>query len=92
MVDLHQDLNASSYVMDVGCGTGRWTKYIADKVKFVEAIDPSNAVIQAAHILSDKKNVRVSQASVDNLPFSDNSFDFVFSFRTSINSVVLLIS
>lgn len=65
--------------LDIGCGTGRWTKYLAPKVKFVECVDPSKAVFSAAKLLKNEKNIRVSKAGVDNLPFDDNSFDFVFS-------------
>jgi SAM-dependent methyltransferase len=72
-------INENSSVMDVGCGTGRWTRYIAPKVKFVEAVDPSEAIFAAASLLKDQKNIRVTQASTDNLPFADNTFDLVFS-------------
>lgn len=67
------------YVLDLGCGTGRWTKYISEKVKFIEAVDPSMAVFSAANLLNDTKNVRISQASADNLPFEDEAFDLIFS-------------
>lgn len=67
------------YILDVGCGTGRWTRYIASKAKFVEAIDPSKAVYSAASMLQDYENTRISMAGVDTIPFEDNSFDFVFS-------------
>jgi len=66
-------------VLDAGCGTGRWSKYISAKASEIEAVDPSAAVFSAASVLQDCDNARVSQASIDNLPFADNSFDFVFS-------------
>ncbi|MGN6647141.1 MAG: class I SAM-dependent methyltransferase [Cytophaga sp.] len=72
-------LTKQSHVLDVGCGTGRWTYYLADKVGNVECIDPSKAVLVASKLLASKDNVRISQASVDNIPFEDNSFDLVFS-------------
>lgn len=72
-------LNSESICLDVGCGTGRWTWYVSNKVKFIEAIDPSEAVFSAVELLKDKKNTRVTQAAVDNIPFEDESFDFVFS-------------
>ena len=72
-------LNKSSIVLDLGCGSGRWTKYLSDKVKFIEAVDPSSAVIAASKLLDNEKNIRVSKASVDNIPFDDYSFDFAFS-------------
>jgi ubiquinone/menaquinone biosynthesis C-methylase UbiE len=64
--------------LDVGCGSGRWSFYVADRFKQVEAVDPSDAVSVAQKMLQNK-NARVSKASVDNLPFPDESFDFVFS-------------
>jgi SAM-dependent methyltransferase len=72
-------IGQQSLVLDVGCGTGRWTKYIAPRVKFVEAIDPSESIFSAASLLRDQPNVRITQASTDNIPFADNTFDLVFS-------------
>jgi ubiquinone/menaquinone biosynthesis C-methylase UbiE len=73
----HEMLNANTKVLDVGCGSGRWSYYIADKVHCIEAIDPSQSVYSAAQLLASKKNVRVTQAATDNIPFENNSFDFV---------------
>lgn len=72
-------VNKSTYVLDIGCGTGRWTKFIATKARFVEAVDPSNAIFAADKLLKNVKNVRLSQASIDTLPFPDETFDFVMS-------------
>jgi 2-polyprenyl-3-methyl-5-hydroxy-6-metoxy-1,4-benzoquinol methylase len=65
--------------LDVGCGSGRWTKYVAQYAHFVEAIDPSKAVYSSAQLLQEVPNTRISNAGVDNIPFEDHSFDFVFS-------------
>lgn len=70
-------LNATSIVLDAGCGSGRWTGFIADRVQHVDAVDPSQAVFAASRLLAHKKNVRISQASIDHLPFYDNTFDFI---------------
>jgi len=72
-------VNGNSYVLDVGCGTGRWSYYLSPKVKFIEAIDPSEAVFAAARLTSTKSNIRVTKAGVENIPFEDNSFEFIFS-------------
>lgn len=71
--------NKTWNVLDVGCGSGRWTKYVAPLVGNVEAIDPSNAVQAASVLLKDEKNVRITQAGVSNIPFEKESFDLVFS-------------
>jgi len=70
-------LNKESVVLDMGCGSGRWSRYVSDKVKQVEAVDPSKAITLSARNHQDKKNIRWTQASVSTLPFSTNSFDFV---------------
>lgn len=72
-------LNKQSIVLDLGCGSGRWSKYLAGKVQFIEAVDPSKSVISASMLLKKDVNVRVTQASVDNIPFNNNSFDFAMS-------------
>ena len=38
---------------DMGCGTGRWAKFVAPKVKILNCIDPSNAIIVANWLLKD---------------------------------------
>ena len=72
-------INTQSVALDVGCGSGRWSKYIAKRVKFIEAIDPSNAVFAAARLLQNEANIRITRAAVNDLPFANGSFDFVFS-------------
>jgi ubiquinone/menaquinone biosynthesis C-methylase UbiE len=72
-------INKNTYAMDVGCGTGRWTKYLASKVNFIEAVDPSRAIFFADKLLKDVNNVRLSKAPADKLPFADETFDFVMS-------------
>ena len=71
--------NKNTYVLDVGCGSGRWSKYLSDKVGFIECIDPSKAVLSAATLLKEEKNIRITQASVGNIPFPHDTFDLVMS-------------
>jgi SAM-dependent methyltransferase len=72
-------INKNTYAIDIGCGTGRWTKYLSDRLGFVEAVDPSEAVLAADQLLKDVQNVRITKASIDTLPFDDESFDFGMS-------------
>jgi SAM-dependent methyltransferase len=77
---LNEDIiNKTTYGLDIGCGTGRWTKYLSDKVGFIEAVDPSDAVFAADELLKDVSNVRISKASVETIPFDDETFDFAMS-------------
>ncbi|MFN8922803.1 MAG: class I SAM-dependent methyltransferase [Sphingobacteriia bacterium] len=77
--DIIQAVHCSpdSVVLDLGCGSGRWSRYLAPHVRFIEAIDPSKAVISATQLNKDLPNVRVTQAGIDYIPFSDESFDFI---------------
>jgi SAM-dependent methyltransferase len=72
-------LNENSLVLDIGCGTGRWSKFISSRVKFVEAIDPGDAVKAAVPFTKSCGNVRITQAGFGGIPFAKESFDFVFS-------------
>ena len=74
-----QHVNQNSYMLDIGCGTGRWTKWMAKRAGFIEAIDPSNAVFAADKLLGNLPNVRLTQASIETIPFPDNCFDFAMS-------------
>lgn len=64
---------------DFGCGTGRWTKYFSNRVGAIAAIDPSEAIFTAARVLEKTGNAHLYKASIDNLPFPDDYFDFGFS-------------
>lgn len=63
--------------MDLGCGSGRWTRYMSSRVGHIEAVDPSEAVFHAARVHNDLERVRWNQAGVDNIPFRDGTFDLV---------------
>lgn len=75
----YQMLDENTKAIDFGCGSGRWTKYIHKKVCAVAAVDPSDAIYSASKVLEDIPNAFLYQASIDNLPFDDNYFDFGFS-------------
>lgn len=75
----HSMINKNTYGIDIGCGTGRWTKCLLDRVGFMEAIDPSEAIFAADKLLDGASNVRLSIASTDNIPFPDETFDFGMS-------------
>ncbi|CAN5190014.1 hypothetical protein BH20BAC1_BH20BAC1_21730 [soil metagenome] len=72
-------VNRQTYALDIGCGTGRWTKYLSSRVGFIEAVDPSNAIYAADKLLRNIENVRLTKASIETLPFPDETFDFAMS-------------
>ena len=72
-------LNKDTIVLDAGCGSGRWSRYISPKVKLIEAIDPSKSIVHAKKNNFDLKNIRFTHAGIENIPFENESFDFIFS-------------
>lgn len=72
-------VNKNTYAIDIGCGTGRWSKYLSKYTSFVECVDPSQAIFAADVLLRDTDNIRLTQASTESLPFPDETFDFAMS-------------
>lgn len=72
-------LNKNTYVLDMGCGSGRFSRYLSSRVGFIEAMDPSEAIWAAEKLLCGIDNVRMISASADSIPFADDTFDLVMS-------------
>jgi len=76
-------IGCKDLVLDVGCGTGLLTKYIASRVNHFVGIDLAGKVLKAAEERSRrlriKQNVSLMRADVDNLPFKDGVFDKIFA-------------
>ena len=69
-------ISKSSEGFDMGCGTGRWAKFIAPKVGKLHCVDPSNAIYVAKKKLKKFKNVKYHQKSLDSSGLRNNSQDF----------------
>ena len=74
-----KNISKESTGFDLGCGTGRWAKSVAPKVKKLICIDPSSALDIAKKNLSNFDNCVFDNATVDEMPMQDNSMDFGYS-------------
>lgn len=63
------------WILDVGCGAGRFLEVASRQNCEVVGVDLSNATDAARATLSDRKNVHLVQASIYELPFRDAVFD-----------------
>lgn len=72
-------LNDQSTVIDIGCGSGRWIKYLDGRYKKIVGMDPSDAIFAADKLLGKNEKVELVRASTDNIPFPDEYFDFAYS-------------
>ena len=66
-------------VLDVGCGSGRWAKFIAPRSSKLDVLDPSEEALKVAKMnLADFKNINYINSTADELSFSDQ-YSFVYS-------------
>ncbi len=65
---------------DLGCGSGRWAKHVADRGYTVHLVDASSAALAVARRnLADRPNCHFHLSIVDRLPFEDATMDFGYS-------------
>jgi len=64
---------------DMGCGSGRWARFVAPRVGFLHCLDPSSALAVARQSLADQPNVQFHEASVAVSGLPPNSQDFGYS-------------
>ena len=74
-----ENVSKSSVGFDLGCGSGRWAKFVSPKVGKLFCIDPSNAIEIAKKNLKKFKNCSFIKSGVDKIPLEDNSMDFGYS-------------
>lgn len=72
-------------VLDLGCGTGTFLRFISKKAKKVFAVDASEKMIQKAKKRVDAEklsNVQIQFADALKLPFEKDFFDTVYCINT----------
>ncbi len=72
-----ENINKNSEVLEVGCGTGLILKEITKKTKKAVGIDLSENMLLKAK----ERNLEVYKSDAQNMPFEDNSFNVVYSFK-----------
>lgn len=75
-----ESLNGKT-IADLGCGMGRWSKILMDRVKpeFLVCVDLSDAIFVARKNLEGLENVIFIKADLEHLKFPGMKFDFVYS-------------
>jgi len=76
-------LSAEARVLEVGCGAGLTTVALAERGFAVEAVDTVRDMLRSTRARAASAavthRVRVIQASIDHLPYSDNQFTLVLA-------------
>jgi SAM-dependent methyltransferase len=65
--------------LDAGCGKGRYTRFVAEHIDNLVALDGSSAVEAAARNLQQFDGVTVVKSDLRTAPFAPESFDFISS-------------
>ena len=70
-------ISNNSVGFDKGCGSGRWAKFVSNKVKSLYCIDPSLEALEVAkNNLKDTKNCIFEHASANEFSMDDKTMDF----------------
>ena len=73
-------LSSESSGFDLGCGSGRWSSFVAPRVKTLHCIDASREALEVAkRNLAGFSNCEFHHASVEQIPLKNDSMDFGFS-------------
>ena len=64
-------------MLDLGCGTGHWTKYFSENGFKLTGTDISDAMLK--HAKQKELKAEILKANSENLPFENESFDVVAS-------------
>ena len=67
------------WILDAGCGAGRFLDIVSRSSCEVVGVDISNAVDAAAETMRGRPNVHLVQASIYELPFKPAAFDACYS-------------
>ena len=72
-------LLAGRSILEVACGTGYWTQFIAPAAKSVVALDSAAGTLRIAQARVPREKVRLVEADAYRLPVLEGSFDAAFA-------------
>ena len=70
---------SGKWILDIGCGAGRFAEIALNSGANVVAIDYSNSVDACYTNLLNHENLHLVQADIYSLPFQPETFDYVYS-------------
>ncbi len=79
LLELMPDQLSGKRVLDLGCGTGYFSQRLLDSGAVVVCADLSAEMLEKARERCGTRNIDYKLCDAESLPFSDSSFDYVFS-------------
>lgn len=77
-----QDYVVGKSVLDIACGEGYGSNYLAKKAKSVIGIDLDEQTVKWASSKYSRNNLEYLSSSVEKIPLPDSSIDVIVSFET----------
>jgi SAM-dependent methyltransferase len=75
-----RDLPNDVHALDLGCGTGRWARFVAPRVASLHCIDASSQALEVAMAnLSGHTNCTFEQGTIEESDLHANSLDLIYS-------------
>ena len=79
ITDLTKEDFSGKIILDVGCGGGRFARFLTHYCKEFIGLDYSIAVDKAYELCKNNKNANFIQCDINNHPFRPDQFDIVYS-------------
>lgn len=84
-----EDQSQPLRILDAGGGTGKWTLYFANKGHNVTLLDAAKPMLEVAKKEVQKEGIEekvtIHHGTIVQLPYEDETFDFIFSDRNPIS-------
>lgn len=74
---INEAVPMGGHLLDVGCGTGEYLKNLSQKGYKCYGVEPAESMRDQAQLLNP--GISIKDATIDQLPFENNTFDFVMA-------------
>jgi SAM-dependent methyltransferase len=71
------EILTDAVALDIGCGSGRFDRFLAPRVRALVVLDGSKAIEGAARNLADLSNTVAVRSDLRAIPFAPESFDLI---------------
>ena len=82
LVQILGQTDSAAWVLDVGCGWGRYLSLVSRRCSTAVGIDLSKQILLAGKKRFRDLDVDLIQADMEHLPFRDHAFNLTYSIRT----------